>query len=898
MEEHTWSLVELFISGKATEAELSELTYLLGTHPHLLNAVRGFLDEYRDADPQVTSGQKQALITRAERINSEFIYLSRLGKDGSPVRKTNGYHVALPYKRPKINIGAKIRNEGRILAQLVKTTYRQISRNRSISIINISGLAIGMAAAILIFLWVANEFSYDQFHVSRDRIYQVYNQLKFNGQFEADGTVSSRLAPALKATYSQVEEVNRLSGVGSFVLKRGDKHFESKGILSDPSFFKFFSYPFLKGDPNTALTGVHKIVLTQKMAEKLFGNEDPIGKIVKIDSTANFTVTGVLKPLPTNTQFNFEYVVPLNYMREVHWERDNWNDVSINTFVMLKPGINRQAADKLFWNAYHDLHIKREANIIIQPMADWWLYSNYENGKFVAGRLVMVRWFGFIAILIMLIACINYMNLGTARSAKRAKEVGIRKVAGAGRGLLIKQFLGESVLTAMAAGVLAIVLVQICMPQFNKMVDNHLSVPYTSPVFWLALAGFVFFTGIIAGSYPALYLSSYRPVKVLKGILNSAGSLITPRRAMVVVQFTLAIAFIICTVVIYRQTDFVLNRSKGYDSKNLAFMYIKGDMGKNYQAIKNELVKSGAITSLTRTNSPVIDIWTGNDGYTWAGKGPAANLNFGENFTDQDFTRTTGISLLEGRDIDVSRYPNDTAAILLNESAVKKIGFKYPVGQLMRLGKSELHVVGVVKDFVAGWAYSVNFPMVIRGTHKQFGAMDLRLNSNRPVADNLAKISAIVRKYNPDYPFVCRFADEAYAFSLEGDQNFGTMAAGFAGLTIFISCMGLFALAAFMAENRVKEIGIRKVLGASVAAITTLLSKDFLLLVCLSFVIATPIAWWLMSKWLENFPLHIEIGYWVFILTGAASLFIALITVGYQSLKAALLNPIKNLRTE
>ncbi len=898
MEEHIWSLVEQFISGKATEAELSELAYLLGTHPHLLNAVKEFLHEYRDADPKVTSGQKQALITRAERINNEFIYLTQAGKDGSPVRKTNGYHVALPYKRRKINIGAKIRNEGRILAQLVKTTYRQISRNKSISIINISGLAIGMAAAILIFLWIANEVSYDQFHANRDRVYQVFNRVKFNNQLFAEGGVTSKLAPTLKANYPQVEEVNRTSGVGSFVLKNGEKRFECKGLLSDPAFFKIFSYPLLKGNPNTALAGVHKIVLTEPMAKKLFGEEDPMGKTVKIDSGANFTVTGVLKALPNNTAMNFEYIVPLSYMREVHWEQNRWDASTVNTYVLFKPGVSRQTAEKLFWNVYRDQNVLPGVNAIVHPMADWWLYGDYENGKFVAGRLVMIRWFGLIATLIMLIACINYMNLGTARSAKRAKEVGIRKVAGAGRGLLIKQFLGESILTSAIAGISAIVLVQLCMPQFNMLIGNRLTVPYANPVFWLALLGFVLFTGIIAGSYPALYLSAYRPVKVLKGILTSAGSLITPRRAMVVVQFTLAISFIICTVVIYRQIDFASHRSRGYDSNNLAFMYIKGDMAKNYTAIKHDLEASGAVASVTRTNSPFIYIWTGNDGYTWEGKNPGVRLNFAENFTDEGFTRTTGIALLQGRDINTYRYPADTAGVLLTESAVKQAGFKHPLGQVMWLDKKELHVVGVIKNFVAGWVYDVNVPLIIRGTNRQFGAMNLRLNGNRQTSANLSKISAITRKYNPDYPFVFQFADEGFKVNFEDDHHLETMAAAFAGLTIFISCMGLFALAAFMAENRIKEIGIRKVLGASVTAITTLLSKDFIILVGLSFVIATPIAWWLMNKWLENYPLHVHIGYWVFILTGVASLFIALITVGFQALKAALLNPIKNLRTD
>lgn len=896
MEEHVWFLVELFISGKATDAEADELAYLLGSHYDLLNLVKEFLDEYQDPDPQITPAQKQALLNRAENIHYEFAYLSQSEQSR---QRTSVFSHQHPAKSLKISFADRIRHESLMFGQLLKTTFRQLRRNRTISFINISGLAIGMATAILIFLWVANELSYDRFHPNKDRIYELYSQTKINGQLQANGALPSILAPVLKADYPQVEEVNRLSGVGSFVLKHGEKRFEGKGMLTDPNFFKFFSYQFSEGNPATALTGLHTIVLTQQMAKKLFGNEDPMGKIVKIDSMANFTVTGVLKPLPTNTQFNFvEYIVPLSYMKEVHWASNDWGSTTVNMFVMMKPGVSQHTTEGLFWSVFSKQHVNPGMNAIVQPMADLWLYSNYDNGKFLPGRVVMVKWFALIAALVMLIACINYMNLGTARSAKRAKEVGIRKVAGAGRVMLIKQFLGESVLTAFAAAALCIVLVQLCLPAFDELIGNNLTVPYNNPLFWLAVVSFAFITGIFAGIYPAFYLSAYRPVKVLKGILTSAGSLLAPRKVMVVVQFTLAITFIICTLVIYRQIDFGLHRSKGYDSTNLAYIYIKGDIEKNYPVIKQELLASGAVTGITRTNSSVDDIWTANDGYSWQGKNPATSITFEENYTDQSFTQTTGITLLQGRDIDVYRYPTDTAAVLLTETALKKIGFKNPVGQLIKRSNVNLRVVGVIKDYVAGWAYELPNPIIIRGTSKQYGAMNLRLSGSQPASASLSKIGAIIRKYNPDYPFAYRFVDDTYKGRLRDDESIGTMAAAFAGLTIFISCMGLFALAAFMAENRLKEIGIRKVLGASVTAITTMLSKDFLVLVAIAFVIASPIAWWVMNNWLANYPLHISIGYWVFILTGTASILIALVTVGFQALKAAVLNPIKNLRTE
>ena len=897
MEEHVWSLVELFLSGKATDAELDELIYLLGTHRNLLDSVREFLSEYKDPNPQITPPQKQELLSRAESISRQFAQLSQ----GAPHRNgrfANGRAVLLPVKRKRFRFREAIRSEARFVGMLLKTTYRQIRQNRTISFINISGLAIGMTTAILIFLWVANELSYDNFHKNRDRIYQVLTQRTVNNHLEADYSQSSLLGPVLKASYPQVEEVNRASGVGSFVLKNGEKRFEGKGLLTDANFFKFFNYSFREGNPATALTGARNIVLSDQMAKKLFGDGDPMGKVVKIDSNANFTVTGVLKPLPSNTQYSFvEYMVPLSYMRDAHWEHNDWKISSVVTYVMMKPGVSRQTAEKLFWNVYRGRPVDPTSHGMVQNMTSWRMYD-YSNGKFVPGRLVMVRWFALIASLVMLIACINYMNLGTARSAKRAKEVGIRKVAGAGRGLLIKQFLGESVLTAVIAGVLALGLVQLCMPPFKELVRHDLTIPWGKPVFWLFVSGFVLLTGINAGSYPAIYLSAYRPIKVLKGILTSAGALVAPRKVMVVVQFTLAIGFIICTLIIYQQIDFVTHRSKGYDSNNLTYMYIKGDIAKNYTAIRNELEESGAIANIARTNSPVNDLWTGSDRYSWPGKRPQESLFLLENYTDKDFTKTTGIALLEGRDIDVSRYPTDTAAVLLTQAAADKMGLKHPVGQLMRMNEGELHIVGVIKDFVAGWIYDKGTPIIVRGTNRQFGAINLRLNGAKATSENLSKISGIFRKYNPDYPFVCLFVNDNFTARLNDDENFGAIAATFAGLTIFISCMGLFALAAFMAENRIKEIGIRKVLGASVSGIVTMLSKDFLVLVTVSFVIASPLAWWLMSKWLQNYPLRVGIGYWVFILTAAVSLMIAFLTVGFQALKAAMLNPIKNLRSE
>ena len=898
MEEYIWYLVEKFIAGQANEAEQNELAYLLGVNQPIFDAVSEFLETYRDPDPQITSLQKQALLKRAGQISRQLAYFNQTSAGNTGRMAINGHHLQLGTKSRYTRAFDGLVREARMVGQLFKMTLRYLQQNKSVSFINITGLAIGMASAVLIFLWVADQLSYDQFQKNKDRIYQVFTRATVNGEKQAWGSTPALLGPDLKAEYPQVEEFARVTWVRAFVLKYKDKNLQTQGLITDPGFLKMFSYPLLRGNATTALSRPHTIVLTHQMAVRLFGDKDPMGRVIRIDSNVNFTVTGVLKDLPLNTTFSFEYLVPHSYKKEVGWDRPTWEDNTVGTYVLLRPGTSPQKADELFKNVYRRHHAQAGNELITHQMTRWWLYSQYRNGKFVAGQLVVVQLFTIIAVLIMLIACINYMNLGTARSAKRAREVGIRKVAGAGRSMLVKQFLGESVLTSFIAGILALLLVKISLPAFNTLVENHLDIPFGNLKFWLVGLAFILFTGLIAGIYPAFYLSAYRPVKALKGVLKSTGALVAPRKVLVVVQFTLAIAFIICTVVIYRQINFVQNRDTGFNKQNLAYLYMKGDMQKNFTRIRDELATSGAITSITRTNSPVHDLWTGSDQYQWPGKTPGLSISISENLADKDFTKTMGLPLLSGRDLNVYQYPTDTAAVLLTKTAVKTMGFKEPLGQIIRIGHKNLHVVGTIKDFVAGWPYQLPQPIIIKGATQPFGTVSMKLNSHQANADNINKISQIIRKYNPDYPFDLRFVEDYYTYGFTEEQHTGAFSALFAGLAIFISCLGLFALAAFMAESRRKEIGIRKVLGATVAGLTALISKDFLVLVVLSFAIASPIAWVLMSNWLSSYPYHIHISWWIFGLTGLISVIIALLTVSYQAIKAAIANPVKSLRSE
>jgi ABC-type antimicrobial peptide transport system permease subunit len=610
-----------------------------------------------------------------------------------------------------------------------------------------------------------------------------------------------------------------------------------------------------------------------------------------------------MKDLPKNTRFESEYFVPYSYMKEVGWYNTEWgNTSSTTTYLLLKPGVTEAKANLLFKNVITANAADIKTELFVHPIRKWHLWSNFEHGEITGGAIQFVRLFVIIAAFILLIACINYMNLTTAQSVKRAKEVGIRKVAGAGKGSLVGQFLWESVLYCFLAGIIALSLTELSLGWFNKLLRSSLAIPYSDPVFWLSAIGFILFTGIIAGSYPAFYLSAYKPIRVLKGFFKGKNALVTPRKVLVVFQFTCAITFIICTIVIYRQLAFGRHRDIGFDKSNLVFTYNKGDVQRNYIAIRDELLASGAVTAVTRTNAPVIDAWYWEDKYNWKGKDPNIRQPFIKYQSDKSFVQTTGLRIIAGRDLDTDNFPADSSSALINETAIKTLGFAEPLGEFIETpaGK-QLRIVGIIKDFLPGSPYQPVYPMVVEGpaTGKVwFGAVTFRLNTTYKASENIAAISSIFKKYNPDYPFEYHFVDDFYTQRFEDEKIMGTLAGLFAGLTIFISCLGLFALAAYMAESRIKEIGIRKVLGASVTTITTLLSKDFLKLVIISFLIAAPLAGWLMYSWLQQYAYRASLSWWIFAATGVISVIIALATVGYQSLKAAMANPVKSLRSE
>ena len=919
------------LSGEATPDELTELERLQQQHPEMTYSLHLTADLYKSHPPtdEIEAEAEQAFsrhltrmalrnITPAETHAPEAnapITLPppairpasgrlgwRIGWLTSTIQKSQRGNPRDRRGRPdpaQIRSAAQTRD---LIANYLTTTVRSLRRNKGFTTINISGLAIGLASAIVLLLWIRNELSFDQFHINRDRVYLAMTHAPLDGQLDVERRTPMVMAPLLKTRYTpQIEEAVRINWVGAFVLSNGGNHVQTGGYLCDPGFFRLFSIPLVSGDTATALSTPRSIVLSARLAKKLFGDSPALGRTLSLDSVNNFVVSAITKDPPSNTQFQFDYLVPWSYTKEVHWEEPLWQKSTIYTYVLLRPGVNAAAADKAMRMVIRDHAQDIPAELFFYPLRRLHLHGRFVDGKPAGGDINFVRMLAVIAAFILLIACINYMNLSTARSIRHAREVGIRKVIGSDRASLIGRFLGESLLLSVVAGTLALGIVVIALPWFDRLVTTDLAIPYGDPWFWLGGAGFIVFTGLLAGSYPAFYLSAFRPVNILRGHFKTIHSLVTPRRILVVFQFTFAITFIICTIVIYREFDYAMHRKAGYDNAGLAFVYMKGDIGRNYQDIRKQLLASHTVTTLTRTDAPVSEIWAWNDSYTWPGKDPQERILFIQYHTDRAFAATMGLKILAGRDIDIEKYPADTSAVLLTKESALRMGLPNPVGHMITDRSHTWHVVGLINDFVTGSVFNRTFPIVIQGTPLQatnYGTLSFRFDDREDRTDCEARLAATLRKYNPNYPLEYFYVDKYMLARVQGDAHFGTLAALFAGMAIFISCLGLFGLSAYMAESRLKEVGIRKVFGASIMRLATLLSKDFLVLVIIAFIIASPVAWWFMRQWLDGIPYHIDMNWWIFALTGLLSVFIAIGTVGYQAVRAALTNPVRILRTE
>lgn len=784
-----------------------------------------------------------------------------------------------------------------MLRNYIKIAIRNLFKHKLFSIVTLSGLILGMAGAILLMMNIRHELSVDKFHQKGNSIYKVYNKNIINGRLEAWSVTPNPLAPALKKDYPEIKEFTRVAGTQK-LLSLGDEKLKVVGSYVDPAFLNMFSFPLAKGNASTALSNLNSIVITESLATKMFGKEDPINKIILTDNKHNFIVTGILKDLPNNTSFSFEFLLPFEFQKQERNDFGSWTNSYISSYVELASGSNPDALNKKI-NTIQKKYSTDEkpAQTFLFPLEKEYLYNRFENGVSIGGRIANVRFMSTLAFIILLIACINFMNLSTARSEKRAKEVGIRKAAGARRSSLIIQFLGESVFLASIAGLLALLLSYLILPAFNNLNGKPLSIPADSPVFWLSAIGFVLITGLLAGSYPAVFLSSFKPVKVLKGDVKNGKAMITPRKILVVIQFIFSVVLINYTLLFQKQMKYTQNRDTGFVKEQLLYHPLTEDLSKNYTLIKDELMNQGIASSVSLTSTPIISGGTGISGLSWKGMEPDANVSFEYMIAMSDMVKTQGLTLVSGRDINRDQFPTDTSACMINETAARVMGLKNPVGEIVKDGDNSWTIVGVIKDFIVGNPQQAIQPLFVAGGGDVY-FLNVRLMGTHASREQINKAENIIKKYNPGFLTEPVLADEAYKARFMQSKNVSTIMNVFSMVAIFISCLGLFGLVTYMAENRTKEIGIRKVLGASATVITSLLAKDLMKLVMISIVVASPLAWMLMNFYLNQFEYRTTIGVWILPVAGISAFVIALFTISFQTIRAALANPVKSLRTE
>jgi len=794
-----------------------------------------------------------------------------------------------------------------MLKNYFKIAWRNIVRNKVYSAINVAGLATGMAVALIIGLWVHYQISFDRFLPGYQNIYTARLSFNNNGEIGVGPATPLPLAAALKRDVPGVKYVAQADWMGPHSLVVGEKKLYPNGAMAGADFLKIFQYPLLEGNAATLLQEPYSIVLTQSTAKALFGNEPALNKTISIDNSNTLTVTGVIQDVPPNSTLQFNFVVPLAYLQATHdWVKKastNWRDKSFQTFVALETGVSYaqvEPALRSMMKKYSPEDYKLfQVGLFFQPLQHWHLYTDFKNGKESGGLIDYIKMFSAIGFLVLLIACINFMNLSTARSEKRAREVGIRKAIGSQRKNLIFQFLTESVLMAFIAGIFSLLIVQLLLPAFNTLTKTSIRIPYNNMLFWIGIILYTIFTGLLAGSRPAFYLSSFNPVKVLKGSVQQGESATLSRKALVVLQFTCSVALIVGTIIIYQQIQYAKDRPKGYDADRLLMTDASNDLNHNYAALKNDLIRSGIVTSLTRSSSPATELWSNQRIDRWETQQTGETMDIAcVGVADADFFKTLGMQIKEGRNFEANG--SDSLNVIINEAAVARMRFSKPINQVLVWHDvpQQITVVGVVKDALMTSPFANARPTIFIYTPGWSNIITYRLSPTINTHDAITKLTGIFNKYNPSYPFLYRFVDESYNSKFSFENLVGSLAGLFATLAIFISCLGLFGLAAYMAEQRNKEIGIRKVLGASVPQVWLLLSKEFVILVMISCVIAAPLAFYFLNEWLQKYPYRIAITPLVFIMAGLGAIVITIATVSFQAIKAALANPVKSLRTE
>jgi len=784
----------------------------------------------------------------------------------------------------------------------LKIALRNLWKNNGFSLINIGGLAIGLASCMVLLLYVAYEWSYDKQYTNADKTYVVYQNAPANGKIFSWAWTPNAMAEEVAAKIPGVKYASHSTYPNEKLISAGENKINSRAVFADPSFVKILDYKFIKGNPNKVLKGVNTIILTKSFSQKLFGNEDPINKMVKLENQDVLKVEAIIEDVTANNSIVFECIMPwaLFEKRESWAKGKNWGNNMCLTIVQLKNNSFFTSANADMKGIYKRNQKGNTAEALLHPLTRWHLYDDFQNGKSVGGKIEQLKIFLLLAFCILLIACVNFMNLSTARSERRAKEVGIRKAIGSTRKSLIGQFLLESVFITFISTVLAFILIEVSLPYFNNLLNIELQIDYKSIAFWGTLLGLMIFTGFMAGSYPALYLSSFEPIKVLKGLKIKTDSSVSIRKVLVVTQFVFAACLIVCTSIIYQQLNYVKNKPIGYDKSNLIQIAVQGKMGDNskLELLKTQLLKSGAASDVTFFSKDITENGNNTTDISWEGKTPGESILFNNRGIGSDFIKTIGTELVSGREFSATSK-NDSGSVMLNEAAVKMMGLKNPVGAIITWGDTKLTNVGVVKDFVVESAYQKVAPMIFYPSYRDGSSVIIvRLNPNQNISSSLRTIDDLVKQIEPDYPVNRKFVDESFEVKFQNEKLLGTLSNWFGGFAIFISCLGLLGLALFMAEQRKKEISIRKVLGASTANILTLLNKDFIKLVAIANLIAFPLAYIIINKWLSAYEYRISISALPFIIAMGLSVLIAVLTVSVQSLKVAKANPVDALKYE
>ncbi len=785
-----------------------------------------------------------------------------------------------------------------MLKNYLKTTIRVLFKKKTFSFLNIAGLGIGIACASFIFLWVEDELNFNHHFAKRNQLYQIYENQTYEGQLSTFHATPGPMAGVLAREIPGIQNAARTGGESKAVFSLGSKAISETGSYVDSSLLSMLQIPFVYGSPSTAFTLLHSVVISESMARRFFGDKDPSGQTLRVNNDQDYTVSGVMKDQPKNSSFQFNWLSPIqNIDHKMPWMQV-WNANWARCYVELDASANADAVNAKLKHFLKTKDNKNNTICFLFPMTDWNLRNSFTEGKQSGGRIIYVRLFSAIAWIILFIACINFMNLSTARAEQRAREVGVRKVMGAAKSRLIVQFIGEAMVVSFIAVALATVLIFLFLPAFNMLVEKQLGMLF-SPLhigYLLVICGL---TGLVAGSYPAFYLSSFNPIAVLKGKkMHAGGGQSFLRQCLVVTQFSISLILIIGTVVIYRQIQHVKDRALGYDRNHLVYLEMQGKMNESFDKINHDLQQTGVVASASFSDYPVLQIWNNTDNYSWTGKDASKNVLITWENVNSPFISTMGIKLAAGRDF----YPDaasDSGHVIINESLARQMGKEGHEGALITEGGvKKLLVVGIVKDFLYNTMYEPGAPLLLYNHPQGTSFLSIRIKPDQPLPAALAKMETALKMSSPGFPVELKFIEDDFNQLFNTETLTGKLTAVFSGLAIAISCLGLFGLAAYTAERRIREIGIRKLLGASTGGLVSLLTGDFLRLVIYSCIISFPIAWWALNKWLQQYAYRTTISWWIFALAAVLTLMVALFTVSFQAIRASVSNPVDNLRTE